>query len=144
MKASLSPLLTLIPRTCEVDALENPPCGLASECLELEREKNLTLAALNITKEERISRFGVFDRSNVQQASVSWWLLFVGVRQVITFTFAKLTQAVFIDFFCLRSDWVLRLLGKFPTPHVNERERPRHPNSQHPPYPIPKDPLRRL
>ena len=40
-------------------------------------------------------------------ASVSWWFLFVGVRQVVTFSLALLTQALVIDFWALGSRFFL-------------------------------------
>ena len=40
-------------------------------------------------------------------ASVSWWFLFVGVRQVATFSLALLTQALVIDFWALGSRFFL-------------------------------------
>jgi hypothetical protein len=62
-------------------AVDNPPCGVAEECL----EEEIALASLNITEAEKEGQFSaIFDRENVSQASVSWWLLFVFVRQVRT------------------------------------------------------------
>jgi hypothetical protein len=66
-------------------AVDNPPCGVAKECLAEEIARNMTLASLNITQEQKDDQFSaVFDRENVSQASISWWLLFVFVRQVRT------------------------------------------------------------
>jgi hypothetical protein len=62
-------------------AVDNPPCGVAEECL----EEEIALASLNITEAEKEGQFSaIFDQENVSQASVSWWLLFVFVRQVST------------------------------------------------------------
>jgi hypothetical protein len=44
-------------------------------------------------------------------ASLSWWLLFCGVRQVITLELARLTQLITIDFFTLRTRTFPRILG---------------------------------
>jgi hypothetical protein len=66
-------------------AVDNPPCGVAEECLAEEIANNLALASLNITEAEKEGQFSaIFDQENVSQASVSWWLLFVFVRQVST------------------------------------------------------------
>jgi hypothetical protein len=66
-------------------AVDNPPCGVAKECLAEENARNMALANLNITEAEKEGQFSaIFDRENVSQASVSWWLLFVFVRQVRT------------------------------------------------------------
>jgi hypothetical protein len=44
-------------------------------------------------------------------ASASWWLLFLGVRQLFTFTLSKATELFVIDFLCIRSKFMLRLTG---------------------------------
>jgi hypothetical protein len=44
-------------------------------------------------------------------ASYSWLLLFFGVRQVITFTLAILTQVLLVDFIALRSRIMLKWFG---------------------------------
>jgi hypothetical protein len=52
------------------------------------------------------------ERSGDQNtASVSWWILFVCVRQVITFSLARATEALLIDFLSLRTRWTLRIFG---------------------------------
>lgn len=45
------------------------------------------------------------------KASVSWWLVFMCVRQVITFSLALGMQGILIDFLCLGSRVMLRLAG---------------------------------
>lgn len=50
------------------------------------------------------------DGSPGLQASASWWLLFV-VRQVVTFSLALFLQVVIIDFLCIGTKGMLRLLG---------------------------------
>jgi hypothetical protein len=66
-------------------AVDNPPCGFARECVAEEIARNAILANINITQEQKDGEFSaIFDRENVSQASVSWWLLFVFVRQVRT------------------------------------------------------------
>jgi hypothetical protein len=132
-------------------AVDNPPCGVAKECLAEETRRNVTLAGLNITQEEKENQFSaLFDQENVSQASVSWWLLFVFCRQVrtriivvakkgfilssapfltlarfsyaqvVTFTFAKISEAIIIDFFCLRSSLSIKILGPFLTLFIGE------------------------
>jgi hypothetical protein len=44
-------------------------------------------------------------------ASVSWWLLFLGVRQVITFSLALGIQSIVIDFLSLNSKVILKVFG---------------------------------
>ena len=46
-------------------------------------------------------------------ASASWWVNFITVRQILTLSFAKGTEVVLIDFFCLGSTIAKRLLGSF-------------------------------
>jgi hypothetical protein len=45
--------------------------------------------------------------------SVSWFILFLGVRQVITFNLAKLAEAFVIDFLALKTPFILYLFGRF-------------------------------
>jgi hypothetical protein len=49
------------------------------------------------------------------KASASWWLLFLGARQVITFSLAMGTELILIDFLSLRVRGTLRLLGPWIT-----------------------------
>lgn len=42
--------------------------------------------------------------------SISYWLLFT-VRQIVTFSLARLVQAILVDFICLRTRLAVRLLG---------------------------------
>jgi hypothetical protein len=68
-------------------AADNPPCGVAKECLADEIRRNETLVSsviLNITQEQKeAGQFSeIFNRETVSQASVSWWLLFIFCRQV--------------------------------------------------------------
>ena len=44
-------------------------------------------------------------------ASVSWWILFIGVRQVLTLSLAIATQSFVVDFLVLGSRFALRCLG---------------------------------
>lgn len=46
-----------------------------------------------------------------QPATPSWWLLFIGVRQVVTFTMAFVTQALIIDYLALGSRFSLQWFG---------------------------------
>ena len=48
-------------------------------------------------------------------ASVSWWFLFLGVRQVLTFTLALVTQSIVIDYMALSSRLFLDWLGPIVT-----------------------------
>ncbi|KAL7557216.1 hypothetical protein ACA910_001283 [Epithemia clementina (nom. ined.)] len=44
-------------------------------------------------------------------ASVSWWILFLGVRQVVTWLLARFSDAFFFDWLVLQHRRVIRLLG---------------------------------
>jgi hypothetical protein len=44
-------------------------------------------------------------------ASASWWILFVGVRQVITLELARFSQLIVIDFLTFRTKFFPRILG---------------------------------
>ena len=73
---------------------ENPTTGQ----LDLEASQNGTLVNKNGNVIEP------------DDASASWWLLFTA-RQAITFSLAKGTQVLFIDFLCLGTRWSLNLVG---------------------------------
>jgi len=107
----------------------NPPCGTRDDCIESQKiilpgsptwsptlaptillEPNETLAPTS-TPSGDDSPFRFFTPDKTNRASVSWWILFLGVRQVITFTLAKSFQALVIDFLALRKRWFIRLFG---------------------------------
>jgi len=46
------------------------------------------------------------------QASYSWWILFIAVRQMTAYSLARLLQVVFIDFLCLNTKVVSRCCGQ--------------------------------
>ena len=48
-------------------------------------------------------------------ASASWWLLFIGVRQVVTFVLAKAVELFFIDFLSIRSRFSVKVVGPWGT-----------------------------
>jgi hypothetical protein len=45
------------------------------------------------------------------RASASWWILFICVRQVITFSLANAMQVIIVDYFCLGSRVSLSIIG---------------------------------
>lgn len=53
--------------------------------------------------------------NTVHLASASWWLLFVCCRQTITFSFARATNSVVVDYLALRTRWFVRAFGPFIT-----------------------------
>jgi hypothetical protein len=50
-----------------------------------------------------------------QDATASWWILFLGCRVVVTFTMALITQALIIDWLALGSRFSLRWFGPIVT-----------------------------
>ena len=52
---------------------------------------------------------------NEHTASVSWWILFVCVRQALTFSVAQMLQVFIIDFLCLNTRFVTTLFGNLVT-----------------------------
>lgn len=56
-----------------------------------------------------------YSETTEKYPSVSWFILFLCVRQVITFSFAKLTEMFLIDFLALKTRLLLRLLGPLVT-----------------------------
>jgi hypothetical protein len=83
----------------------NPPCGLTRQCI----EKNDLEEGSNVTLLDTSELAGL-----LVSASASWWLLFI-VRQLITLTMAKATQAFLVDYLALRSRWIVWMLGPFVT-----------------------------
>jgi hypothetical protein len=49
------------------------------------------------------------------KASASWWVIFLGCRQVITFGVAKALQFVVVDYWAMHTMWAPRLFGPFVT-----------------------------
>ena len=86
-------------------AVGNPPCGTASQCL----ERNFNITRNTTTKISSSALLGL-----LTTASTSWWLLFLA-RQVITFSLARATEAVLVDYLALRSRWCVRIFGPFVT-----------------------------
>mmetsp|Transcript_26351 Transcript_26351/g.44013 ORF Transcript_26351/g.44013 Transcript_26351/m.44013 type:complete len:1247 (+) Transcript_26351:137-3877(+) len=43
--------------------------------------------------------------------SISWFILFLGVRQLITFSFAKMTEMIIIDFLALKTRIFIKIFG---------------------------------
>jgi hypothetical protein len=74
----------------------NPPCGYKT-CT-TEQQGNL----------------GIFVNAS-HQASASWWLLFIGCRQVITLSMARVLDAFVIDYLALQSKYMNRILGPYIT-----------------------------
>ena len=52
-----------------------------------------------------------YDPDTQLYPSISWFILFLCVRQVITFSLAKVTEIFLIDFLALKTRFLLRLLG---------------------------------
>ena len=48
---------------------------------------------------------------SIEEASASWWFLFIGIRQVITFCLAVLIEIIVIDFCMFRTRLFPRLVG---------------------------------
>jgi hypothetical protein len=98
--------------------LGNPPCGTEEECIESQKVFH-QLPNATVTDGDGSGR-GIdligsfFRRERSTKASVSWWLLFVGVRQVLTFSGARATQAFVVDFIALRTRLPARMFG----PHL--------------------------
>ena len=74
----------------------NPPCS-----------NSVCSARTNTTVVVSLTYFG--------RASASWWILFICCRQAVTLSLARLTEALIIDYFALRSKVCVRLLGPFAT-----------------------------
>jgi hypothetical protein len=56
-----------------------------------------------------------YDEDTKSFPSVSWFILFLCVRQVITFSLARLTEVVMIDMIALKTRIMIHLLGPFLT-----------------------------
>jgi hypothetical protein len=76
-------------------AAGNPPCHVNLQC----SPKN--------TDDPTLEYLG--------SASVSWWLMFLLCRQMITFTLSYALEDIFVDYFALRSGWSVRMFGPLVT-----------------------------
>jgi len=74
----------------------NPPTG------RVDLEASRLNGTLVNDRGEQISRSDV---------SASWWLLFLGVRQVVTLSLAQVTQFLIIDFLCVGRIWTSKIFG---------------------------------
>lgn len=84
---------------------DNPPCGTQEDCLQEQYQEF-------ILGKNSTAPFAEFFGSNrYDGASVSWWLIFLGVRQAITFALARMTEAFVIDFLSLGTQLTRRFLG---------------------------------
>jgi hypothetical protein len=45
------------------------------------------------------------------QSSISWWILFIGARQVCTLSLSKLTEVIVVDVMTLKSRTLRKLFG---------------------------------
>lgn len=90
-------------------AVGNPPCGTTDECNEALQTRTVVL---NSTGDNGIISI---TRDIFEDASASWWILFILCRQPITLSLSLATQSFIIDFLALRSKWAVKLVGPFVT-----------------------------
>lgn len=100
--------LIIVPAVCIAFALyqwaDNPPVG------RLNSQGDNTTRAFKDGTEFRLNHKGKWiDPSN--KASISYWILFVCCRQLITLSFAQAAQLFFIDFLCIGRRWTSEYLG---------------------------------
>lgn len=90
---------------------ENPPCGTQAECIKF--QNSFRRNATDTEESDGSLRSLIIGRS--ETASISWWLLFLGARMVITFSLALAAQGYIIDFLALRTRWFVKVFGPFLT-----------------------------
>jgi hypothetical protein len=97
-------------------AVKNPPIGyLEEDCAELKKIlKNATNTAANNSEQEQVKITSDVLRKTFETASYSWWLLFLA-RQLVTFSMAKVGQAILIEYLALRTRICVALFGPFVT-----------------------------
>ncbi|GKY98944.1 hypothetical protein MPSEU_000850200 [Mayamaea pseudoterrestris] len=91
----------------------NPPCGTSEECNDaLETQIDATTGNSTLSGATGLASITklIFD-----EASASWWVLFVCCRQPLTLSLALATQAFIIEFLALRTKWAVQLIGPFAT-----------------------------
>lgn len=91
--------------------LYNPPTGYFYGDEDQETDDIFTDDLFPPSNSTESTEFGADPLSQGTTASVSWWLIFLGVRQVITLELARFTQLVVIDFLTFRTKSFPRLLG---------------------------------
>jgi hypothetical protein len=90
---------------------ENPPVRL-SRCSEQARPSERTHIFNNLTQTGRCKDGDEYiEACTSGKASASWWILFLGVRQLITWMLARATDIFVVDFLILQHSWIVRLLG---------------------------------
>lgn len=77
----------------------NPPCGTSLDCR----------IHFNSTSDESSGFQALLESDDAP--SYSWWILFVCVRHALLITLAGITQAIMIDFLCIRSKFILKVAG---------------------------------
>ena len=94
---------------------DNPPCGTQRDCLRAKVRADILGNVTDTVVGDRGSLDNLFGPRGVRydSPSVAWWILFIGVRQVITLSMARLLQAFIIDFWVLRARSASRILGPY-------------------------------
>lgn len=94
---------------------ENPPCGTQEECKDANRLADLIPRNNRTDDEEESPLEAIFGarEERYDDPSVSWWILFIGVRQVVTLALARMFEAIIIDFWVMRSRLAPRILGPY-------------------------------
>ena len=92
---------------------DNPPCGTQQDCLRAQiRDEilgNITEAIPDRAIDNILGPRGV----RYDSPSVSWWILFIGVRQVITLSLARMLEAFIVDFWILKTKSASAILGPY-------------------------------
>ena len=91
---------------------ENPPTGYAVDdfCVNDPRASSDTNSTLG---RDRISDIEckTAEENSLSAASASWWILFIGCRQVLTLGIAKISEIIIINFFTFRTRLFPRTFG---------------------------------
>jgi hypothetical protein len=97
-------------------AVKNPPIGyLEEDCSALKKKlNNATTTSTSTSEQEQVKISREVLRKTFETASYSWWLLFLA-RQLVTFSMAKVGQAILIEYLALRTRICVALFGPFVT-----------------------------
>lgn len=114
-------LYAILPSTGIAAALfylgSNPPCGSQRDCLEARSEMPDAEDGGGNTTDT--GGDGLIDGlfrgggGRYDSPSVAWWILFIGVRQVITLSLAMMIETIVIDWWVLRAKSASQILGPY-------------------------------
>lgn len=92
---------------------DNPPCGTQQDCLRASARAEILGNVTDAVEERAIDNILGPRGVRYDSPSISWWILFIGVRQVITLSLARLFESFIVDFWILKTKSASAILGPY-------------------------------